>query len=87
MNVDKKINKFNKRYKKAKVGDTVKVIELKRKHFKKVLSTPHGFGFQDLKDDAKDFYRLLICNDVDITISPNGLGTKDFGVLITTVKN
>jgi len=87
MNVDKKIEKFNKRYEKAKVGETVKVIELKRKHFKKKLSTPHGFGFQDLKDDAKEFYKLVISSDLDLVMVPTGSVTDYFGVLITMVKN
>ncbi len=84
MDVQKKIEKFNKRYDKAKSGDTVKVIEFKRKHFKSTLSTNVGFGYQDLKEDSKEFMKFLLTNDIDVSMSPN-FG-EDFSVTVTTVK-
>ena len=85
MNVQKKIDKFEKRMGKAKTGKTVKVIQFKRKHFNETLSTSVGFGYQDLKEDAKEFFKYLITNDVNISMTPNRVG-GDFGVLVTTVK-
>jgi endonuclease YncB( thermonuclease family) len=86
MNVEKKIEKFEKRMGKAQMCETVKVIQFKRKHFKDTLSTSVGFGYQDLKEDAKEFFKYLITNDVDISMTPNSNG-DDFGVLVTTVKH
>tara|TARA_Y100000389_G_C17379378_1_gene473462 strand:+ start:604 stop:870 length:267 start_codon:yes stop_codon:yes gene_type:complete len=86
MNVQKKIDKFEKRMDKAKTGKTVKVMQFKRKHFKDTLSTSVGFGYQDLKEDSKEFFKYLITNDVDISMTANSDG-DDFGVLVTTVKH
>ena len=84
MNVNKKKDKFLKRLGKAKNGDTVKVINFKRKHFKKEMTTSFGFGVQDLKDDPKEFYKWLIIGDYDIHTEPTF--DDDFGVMITMKK-
>ena len=86
MDVQKKIEKFNKRMDKAQSGETVKVIQFKRKHFKDTLSTSVGFGYQDLKEDGKAFMKFLLTNDIDVSMSPTGMGEEDFGVLVTTIK-
>ena len=86
MNVQNKIDKFHNRMDKAQSGETVKVIEFKRKHFKDTLSTGVGFGYQDLKEDGKQLMKYLITNDIDFSMSPTGSNQEDFGVLVTTVK-
>ena len=86
MNIEKKKRKFQKRYEKASMGDTVKVVTFKRKHFNDELGQANGFGFQDLKDDAKELYKWMICKDMNIHIAPESMGTTDFSVLITVRK-
>ena len=86
MDVQKKINKFKKRYEKADSGETVKVIEFKRKHFNSNLSTSVGFGYQDLKEDSKELIKYIMTEGIDVNMTPNGRGQEDFSVLITTVK-
>ena len=86
MNIEKKKEKFQKRYEKASMGDTVKVVKFKRKDFKDELGQANGFGFQDLKDDAKELYRWMMCENMDIHIAPESLNTEDFSVLITVKK-
>jgi len=86
MNIQKKKNKFLKRLGKAKNGESVKVINFKRKHFKKNLSTSKGFGYQDLKEDPKEFYKWLITEDYDIHMEPNMSDEDEFGVAITLTK-
>lgn len=86
MNIEKKKKKFQKRYDKASQGDTVKVVTFKRKHFNDELAQTNGFGFQDLKDDAKELYKWMICEDMNIVISPNSLGNTDFSVTVTVKK-
>ena len=85
MDVQKKKDKFIKRLNKAENGDTVKVINLKRKHFKEDLSTSVGFGWQDLKEDPKEFYKWLITEDYDVHMVPTSFDDK-FGVAITLKK-
>lgn len=85
MNVQKKKNKFLKRLEKAKNGDTVKVINFKRKHFKEDLSTSVGFGWQDLKEDPKAFYKWLITEDYDVHMVPTN-DEDGFGVKVTLTK-
>lgn len=85
MNLQKKKDTFLKRLKKAKNGETVKVINFKRKHFKEEMSTSVGFGWQDLKKDPKAFYKWLLIEDYNVHMVP----TKDedgFGVAITLTK-
>jgi cystathionine beta-lyase family protein involved in aluminum resistance len=84
MNVQKKIEKFQKRYDNAESGQTVKVIEFKRKHFKDTLSTSVGFGYQDMKEDAKDFFKWMINEDIEFDMIPST--EEDFSVLVNTVK-
>ena len=85
MNVQKKKEKFLKRLEKAENGETVKVINLKKKHFKDDLSTSVGFGWQDLKEEPKEFYKWLITEDHNIqTVPTNEDG--EFGVKITLTK-
>ena len=86
MNIEKKKKKFQKRYDKASIGDTVKVVKFKRKHFNDELAQTNGFGFQDLKDEAKELYRWMMCENMDIVISPDSLGTTDFSVTVTVKK-
>jgi hypothetical protein len=85
MNVQKKKDKFKKRFDKAESGDTVKVINFKRKHFKEDLSTSKGFGWQDLKEEPKEFYKWLITEGYDIHMEPTTID-DDFGVEITMTK-
>ena len=84
MNVQKKKDKFLKRMEKAGCGDTVKVINFKRKHFKEDLSTSVGFGWQDLKEDPKEFYKWLITEDYDVHMEPTTFD-GEFGVAITLI--
>jgi len=85
MDIEKKKIKFQKRFDKANAGDTVKVIEFKRKHFKNELSTNLGFGFQDLKDDAREFFTWMITEKLDFKVVPTNTGSG-FGVVATVVK-
>jgi len=85
MDVQKKKDKFIKRLNKAENGDTVKVINFKRKHFKDDLSTSVGFGWQDLKEDPKEFYKWLITEDHDVHMVPTSFD-DEFGVAITLKK-
>lgn len=85
MDVQVKIDKYKKRMDKAETGDTVKVIEFKRKHFKKELSTGKGFGYQDLKKSSREFYKWMINEDIEMDMAPRG-GSEDFSVTVTTVK-
>lgn len=85
MDIQKKKIKFQKRFDEANAGDTVKVIEFKRKHFKTELSTNVGFGIQDLKDDAREFFTWMITEKLDFKVVPTSMGT-DFGVVATVVK-
>jgi hypothetical protein len=85
MNIQKKKDKFIKRLNKADNGDTVKVINFKRKHFKEDLSTSVGFGWQDLKEDPKAFYKWLLIENYDIHMTPTSFD-NDFGVAITLTK-
>ena len=86
MNIEKKKKKFFKRLAKACAGDVVKVIKLKRKHFKDSLSTDVGFGWQDLKSDTKEFYGWLITEGIEFKTEPIKTNPDDFSVLITTIK-
>lgn len=88
MNVEKKKTKFMKRLSKSNVGDVVTVIKFKRKHFNETLSNPMGFGFQDMKDEPKEFYRWIMTLGYDIHTNPINISNpKDFGVEITLIKN
>ena len=86
MNVEKKKNKFLKRFNKAVKGETVKVIEFKRKHFKEELSTRNGFGVQDMLDGPREFYTWLLTEGYDIEMKPNINGLSDFSVMVTLLK-
>ena len=86
MNVQKKKDKFLKRLGEAQIDETVKVITFKRKHFNDELSTSAGFGFQDLKDEPKEFYKWLLSEDYNIEMRPNGRGDNNLSVDITLVK-
>ncbi len=74
MNVDKKLSKFNKKFEKATedCAKEVKVMTLKRKHFKDNLATTRGFGFQDLKEEPKKVISTLMCEGFDLAFTPNG---------------
>ena len=85
MNLQKKKDKFLKRLEEAENGETVKVIVFKRKHFKDEMSTNKGFGFQDMKDDSKEFYKWLLINDYDVQMVPSG-NADDFSLSVTLVK-
>jgi hypothetical protein len=85
MNVQKKKEKFLNRLEKAENGETVKVINLKKKHFKDDLSTSVGFGWQDLKEEPKEFYKWLITEDHNIHMVPTN-EDGEFGVEITLTK-
>ena len=87
MNVQKKKDKFLKRLEEANAGDTVKVIKLKRKHFKDTLTSELGFGHQDLKEDSKEFFKWLVTEDYNFTTTPITDKKGDFGVLIEMVKS
>jgi hypothetical protein len=88
MNIEKKKTKFLKRLRKANIGDTVTIIKFKRKHFNDTLSTQHGFGFQDMKEGPKDFYRWLMNLGYDFKTNPTNINSpEDFGVVITLIKD
>lgn len=86
MNVEKKIQKFKNRFELAKPGETVKVVKLKRKHFKPELSNSVGFGFEDLNPDSRQLFKWLINEEFEFKTTPIGNSPDDFGVLITTTK-
>lgn len=86
MDVNKKKEKFLKRLREAKSGETVKVVEFKRKHFKANLSTEFGFGVQDMKKKSREFYNWLITSGYDIDTIPTSLEPSNFGVLVTVKK-
>lgn len=86
MNIQKKKEKFQKRYDEASVGDTVKVVKFKRHHFKDELAQTNGFGVHDLKEDARELYRWMITENMDIIVSPLSTNAEDFSVLVTVEK-
>ena len=87
MNVEKKKQKFLKRLEMASCGQEVKVATFKRHHFNNELSTSLGFGYQDMKDDARELYNLLITNDYRvITIPDFSKGFEDFRMVISVKK-
>jgi len=86
MDIQKKKNKFQKRYDNAEKGATVKVIEFKRKHFKEELSTTVGFGYQDLKEDSREFFNWMIVEKMDFNIQPTDQSQENFTVLVTVTK-
>lgn len=86
MNIEKKKIKYQKRYDKAEKGETVKVIEFKRKHFKEQLSTTVGFGYQDLKEDSKEFFNWMIAEKMDFNIQPTDQSQENLTVLVTVTK-
>jgi regulatory protein YycI of two-component signal transduction system YycFG len=86
MNTAKKKEKFQKRFDKASKGDTVKVIEFKRKHFKEELSTNVGFGYQDLKEDSREFFNWMISEKMDFKMEPTDMSRENLTVLVTVTK-
>ena len=86
---DKKLEKFQKKYKKAtkKCNEDVEVITLERdKHFKKELSTTQGFGFQDLKKGPRLFIAALMSEGYDLVFTPLSGSKDDFSVKVTAKK-
>jgi uncharacterized protein with gpF-like domain len=86
MNTEKKKIKYQKRYDKAEKGDTVKVIEFKRKHFKTELSTNVGFGYQDLKEDSREFFNWMISENMEFNMVPTDMSKENLTVLVTVTK-
>lgn len=87
MNVEKKKEKFLNKFEMASCGQEVKVVTFKRKHFKAELSTSLGFGYQDMKDDAKELYNWLIANNFNIITTPDfSKGFEDFRMIVTVKK-
>ena len=87
MNVEKKKQKFLNRLEMASCGQEVKVAPFKRHHFNNELSTSLGFGYQDMKDDARELYNWLITNDYRvITIPDFSKGFEDFRMVISVKK-
>ena len=87
MNVEKKKQKFLNKLEMATCGQEVKVATLKRHHFNNELSTSLGFGYQDMKDDARELYNWLITNDYRvITIPDFSKGFEDFRMVISVKK-
>lgn len=87
MNVEKKKQKFLNRLEMASCGQEVKVATFKRHHFNNELSTGLGFGYQDMKDDARELYNWLITNDYRvITIPDLSKGLEDFRMVISVKK-
>lgn len=82
MDVQKKIDKFYKKLGKAEMCEEVKVISLKRKHFKKELSTSSGFGFQDLKEDPKELVTTLISDGHNLQFFPKSVGNLEVDVVV-----
>lgn len=87
MNVEKKKQKFLNRFNNASCGQEVKVVTFKRHHFNAQLSTSIGFGYQDMKDDAKELYKWLLANDYKvITIPDYSKGIEDFRMIVSVKK-
>lgn len=87
MNVEKKKQKFLSKFEMASCGQEVKVATFKRHHFNNELSTSLGFGYQDMKDDARELYNWLITNDYRvITIPDFSKGLEDFRMVISVKK-
>lgn len=93
MNVEKKLTKFKKRYEKS-LNDKcdcacnmpkkpIKVMNLKREDFKKELSTTMGFGFQDLRKNAKEVITTLTGEGYDLSFTPSNIGGDDMKVKVT----
>jgi len=87
MNVEKKKQKFLNKLEMASCGQEVKVVTFKRHHFNAQLSTSVGFGYQDMKDDAKELYNWLITNNYRvITIPDFSRGFEDFRMIVSVKK-
>jgi hypothetical protein len=87
MNVEKKKQKFLNKFNAASCGQEVKVATFKRHHFNAQLSTSVGFGYQDMKDDAKELYKWLIANDYTVITVPDfSRGTEDFRMVVSVKK-
>lgn len=87
MNVEKKKQKFLNKFETASCGQEVKVVTFKRKHFKPELSTSLGFGYQDMKDEARELYNWLITNNFNIITTPDfSKGLEDFRMIVTVKK-
>ena len=87
MNVEKKKQKFLNRLEMASCGQEVKVATFKRHHFNNELSTSLGFGYQDMKDDARELYNWLIINDYRVITKPDfSKGFEDFRMVISVKK-
>ena len=87
MNVEKKKQKFLNKFNTASCGQEVKVATFKRHHFNAQLSSSLGFGYQDMKDDAKELYKWLIANDYSVIIIPDySKGFEDFRMIVSVKK-
>ena len=86
MNIEKKKSKFIKKVNSAIKNDKVTAITFKRKHFNDELSYGDiGIGFQDLKPEAKEFYKWLITEDWDITVEPIMLDLDNIKLRLTVI--
>ncbi len=87
MNVEKKKQKFLNKFNNASCGQEVKVVTFKRHHFNEELSTSVGFGYQDMKDDAKELYKWLLVNDYSVITEPDfSKGIEDFRMIVSVKK-
>ncbi len=86
MNIEKKKSKFIKKVNSAIKNDKVTAITFKRKHFNDNLSYgDFGVGIQDLKPDAKEFYKWLIIEDWDINFEPIMLDPDNIKIKLTVI--
>jgi len=68
----KTVKQIKRKIKKNDSKGPIKILSLKRKHFKKTLSTSVGFGFQDMKQAPKKLITKLMCENMDLQFIPNG---------------
>jgi len=86
LKVSKLLKKLNKKYKKAKTGETIEVCKLERHNFNKELSTDIGFGYQDLKEDVKDLFVELTSLGHDFEVLTTNIDKENLEVVLNVKK-
>jgi hypothetical protein len=84
--LDKVLTTFYANYKKAKKGKMVSVTTLKRKDFKKQLSTCFGVGFQDLKKQPQELIKTLSCEGYNLHMIPVSIDYDDMTINVEVKK-
>jgi hypothetical protein len=82
MNIEKIIKKTNKKVSGLRKLKMVKVKSLTRKHFKRILSTDIGFGFQDMKKKPKRLFETLIIEGYDVHVIPKNTINMEVDIFV-----